>query len=185
MAAPKAIVIGGGIGGLAAAVALRKVGMAVTVFERAPEICEAGAGLSLWSNAVTALRRLGLESRITELGSPVARMQVVNASGQVLREITIEELSRQAGAPSLCVHRADLLRTFAEALELSVIRTNATCVGFEQHSDVVTARFADGQSESGDLLLGADGIQSAIRPIVRPVRAAVCRLRLLARDRPF
>jgi 2-polyprenyl-6-methoxyphenol hydroxylase-like FAD-dependent oxidoreductase len=57
MAAPKAIVIGGGIGGLAAAVALRKVGMAVTVFERAPEICEVGAGLSLWSNAVTALRR--------------------------------------------------------------------------------------------------------------------------------
>ena len=161
--APKAIVIGGGIGGLAAAVALRKVGMAVTVFERAPEICEVGAGLSLWSNAVTALRRLGLESRITELGSPVARMQVVTASGQVLSEITIEELSRKAGAPSLCVHRADLLRTFAEALELSVIRTNATCVGFEQHSDVVTARFADGQSESGDLLLGAGGIQSAIR----------------------
>ena len=93
-------------------------------------------------------------------------MQVVTASGQVLSEITIEELeelSRKAGAPSLCVHRADLLRTFAEALELSVIRTNATCVGFEQHSDVVTARFADGQSESGDLLLGADGIQSAFR----------------------
>ena len=90
-------------------------------------------------------------------------MQVVTASGQVLSQITIEELSRKAGAPSLCVHRADLLRTFAEAPELSVIRTNATCVGFEQHSDVVTARFADGQSESGDLLLGADGIQSAIR----------------------
>jgi 2-polyprenyl-6-methoxyphenol hydroxylase-like FAD-dependent oxidoreductase len=79
MTAPKAIVIGGGIGGLAAAVALRKVGMTVTVFERAPEICEVGAGLSLWSNAVTALRRLGLESRITELGSPVARIQVVTA----------------------------------------------------------------------------------------------------------
>jgi 2-polyprenyl-6-methoxyphenol hydroxylase-like FAD-dependent oxidoreductase len=163
MTAPKAIVIGGGIGGLAAAVALPKVGMAVTVFERAPAIREVGAGLSLWSNAVTALRRLGLESRIVELGSPVERMQTVTASGQVLSEITIEELSRKAGAPSLCVHRADLLRTLAEALELSVIRTNARCVGFEQHSDVVTARFADGQSESGDLLLGADGIQSAIR----------------------
>ena len=68
MTAPKAIVIGGGIGGLAAAVALRKVGMAVTVFERTPEICDVDAGLS---NAVTALRRSGLESRITELGSPV------------------------------------------------------------------------------------------------------------------
>ena len=53
-------------------------------------------------------------------------MQVVTASGQVLSQITIEELSRKAGAPSLCVHRADLLRTFAETLELSVIRTNAT-----------------------------------------------------------
>ena len=163
MTPSKAIVIGGGIGGLAAAVGLRKVGMAVTVFERAPEICEVGAGLSLWSNAVTALRRLGLESRITELGSPVERMQIVTASGQVLSDLTIEELSRRAGAPSLCVHRADLRRMLAEALELSVIRTNATCVGFEQHSDAVTARFADGRSESGDLLLGADGIQSAIR----------------------
>ena len=71
--------------------------MAVTVFERVPEICEVGAGLSLWSNAVTALRRLELESRITELGSPVARMQVVTASGQMLSQINIEELSRKAG----------------------------------------------------------------------------------------
>ncbi len=90
MTAPKAIVIGGGIGSLAAAVALRKVGMAVTVFEHAPGICEVGAGLSLWSNAVTALRRLRLESRITEVGSSVARMQVVTASGQVLSQITID-----------------------------------------------------------------------------------------------
>jgi 2-polyprenyl-6-methoxyphenol hydroxylase-like FAD-dependent oxidoreductase len=102
MTAPKAIVIGGGIGGLAAAVALRKVGMAVTVFERAPAIREVGAGLSLWSNAVTALRRLGLESRIIELGSPVERMQTVTASGQVLSDITIEELSRE-GWRSLAV----------------------------------------------------------------------------------
>src|SRR4029434_3825983 len=99
MAAPKAIVIGGGIGGLAAAVALSKVGIAVAVFERAPAIREVGAGLSLWSNAVTALRRLGLESRITELGSPVERMQIVTASGQVLSELTIEETNRKGGAP--------------------------------------------------------------------------------------
>src|SRR4029434_247606 len=117
MAAPKAIVIGGGIGGLAAAVALSKVGIAVAVFERAPAIREVGAGLSLWSNAVTALRRLGLESRITELGSPVEGVRVAAAAGQVLSEIAIEERSRKAGAPSLCVNRADLLRTFAEALE--------------------------------------------------------------------
>ena len=164
MTAPKAIVIGGGIGGLAAAVALRKVGMTVTVFERAPEICEVGAGLSLWSNAVTALRRLGLESRITELGSPVERIQVVTASGQVLSEITIEALSRKAGAPSLCVHRADLLRTLAEALELSVIRTNAMCVGFEQHSDVVTARFADGRSNRAIYCSGLMGFSRLFEP---------------------
>ncbi len=71
MTAPKAIVIGGGIGGLAAVVALRKVGMAVTVFERAPEICEVGAGLSLWSNAVTALRRLG-QRRAPKMATPAA-----------------------------------------------------------------------------------------------------------------
>ena len=78
--------------------------MAVTVFERAPEICEVGAGLSLWSNAVTALRRLGLESQITELGSPVARMQIVTASGHF--ECDHKPQSGGGGTPPVGVGRA-------------------------------------------------------------------------------
>ena len=95
---PRALIIGGGIGGLAVAVALRQVGVEAYVFERAPEIHEVGAGLSLWSNAIIALRRLGLEERIVALGTPILRMRSVTTSGKPLNETNIEELSRKAGA---------------------------------------------------------------------------------------
>src|SRR5262245_53478755 len=67
------LIIGGGIGGLAAAVALRRVGLRAQVFERAPELREMGAGLSLWSNAVKALRRLGLEDAVVAHGAAIQR----------------------------------------------------------------------------------------------------------------
>jgi 2-polyprenyl-6-methoxyphenol hydroxylase-like FAD-dependent oxidoreductase len=159
----RALIIGGGIGGLAAAVALRRIGVDAVVFERAPEIREVGAGLSLWSNAVTALRRLGLEEAVTRGGSPVRRIRTLTSDGTLLSEMPFDAVSRKAGAPCVCVHRADLQKILAGALPPEAIRTNSTCVGFEQQEDGVTARFEDGRAEAGDLLVGADGIRSAIR----------------------
>lgn len=159
----KALIIGGGIGGLAAAVALRKVGIDATVFERAPEIREVGAGLSLWSNAVKALRRLGLEERVVASGSVIERIRTVTADGELLSETDIGALSRRCGAPSICVHRADLQRTLAEAIEPAQLRTGCTCDGFEQDSTSVGARFEGGLAERGAFLIGADGIHSIVR----------------------
>lgn len=158
-----ALIIGGGIGGLATALALRRVGIEALVFERAPEIREVGAGLSLWSNAVKALRRLGVGERVVALGSVIERVRTVTAAGELLTETDIGELSRRCGAPSICVHRADLQRTLMDALEPTQLKTGHLGVGFDQTSAGVAARFEGRAAEHGTFLVGADGIRSVVR----------------------
>src|SRR5262249_17762332 len=148
---------------LAAAVALRRVGIEATVFERAPEIREVGAGLSLWSNAVKALRRLGLDGPVVARASVIERVRTVTDHGEFLSESDIGELSRRCAAPSVCAPRADLQRTLADAIDPLQLRTGHTCVGFEADGSGVSARFENGQVERGSFLIGADGIHSVVR----------------------
>jgi 2-polyprenyl-6-methoxyphenol hydroxylase-like FAD-dependent oxidoreductase len=150
-----AVVVGAGIGGLATAVALRRVNFDVTVIERSAEIREVGAGLSIWSNAVKALRELGIEQQVLRLGSIVDRVRSVSRAGKIVSEMLLPE----AGAPSLCVHRGKLQHCLLEQLPLSSIRTGTSCTGYRGS----VALFEDGSSCEGDLLIGADGIDSAIR----------------------
>jgi 2-polyprenyl-6-methoxyphenol hydroxylase-like FAD-dependent oxidoreductase len=159
----RALIIGGGIGGLAAAAALARVGITADVYERAPAIQEVGAGLSLWSNAVLALRRLGLDGPIITLGSIVERIRTVTAAGRVLSESDIGELGRRAGSPSICVHRADLQGVLAEAVGRGHLHTGRTCTGFREHQGGVTTTFAEAGDETGTFLIGADGIRSVVR----------------------
>jgi 2-polyprenyl-6-methoxyphenol hydroxylase-like FAD-dependent oxidoreductase len=165
----RALIIGGGIGGLAAAVALRRVGIESAVFERAPEIREVGAGLSLWSNAVKALRRLRVEEAVTRAGSVIETALTVDRRGRVLSEVSMADLGRRCGADSVCAHRADLQRVLLEAAGPGRVRTGAECVAVEERPAApgsaggVAVRFADGSTEEGDLLIGADGIRSVVR----------------------
>ena len=160
---PNGIIIGGGIGGLAAAAALRRVGISAAVYERAPEIREVGAGLSLWSNAVKALRRLGLEDAVLARGSPIEEAVTRTDRGVVLSQVSIRDITKKAGAQTVCVHRAELQQLLASAVEPGQIHLNATCVGIDLDADGVTARFADGRTARGSILVGADGIRSAVR----------------------
>ena len=92
------LIIGGGIGGLAAAVALRRAGITAHVFERAAQINEVGAALSIWSPAVTALRRMGLEDQVLSLGPNILELNILSPRGQVISSTNIDEISR-ASAP--------------------------------------------------------------------------------------
>ena len=159
--AGRVLIVGGGIGGLAGAVALQRVGVEAAVFERAPELAEVGAGLSLWSNAIKALGRLGLADAVVARGTVINRAQTLTAAGRVLSEAPLGEISRTAGAPSVCVHRADVQHVLAAAA--GVVHLGAACVAIEEDGDGVTARFADGRTECGSLLVGADGLRSAVR----------------------
>jgi len=160
------LVVGGGIGGLAAAVALRRVGIRASVFERAPEIREVGAGLTLWSNAVKALRRLGVADAVQARGVVLTHNRTITPDGTVLSDQDVSELAAACGAPCLVSHRADLQRALLDAVPPGEVHTGHACAGVEVTDGGVVVRFDNGRVERGDLLIGADGIRSAVRRCV-------------------
>jgi 2-polyprenyl-6-methoxyphenol hydroxylase-like FAD-dependent oxidoreductase len=155
----RAVIVGAGIGGLAAAVALRRIGIETVNLERVGEIGEVGAGLSIWSNAVNALRALGVGDKVVARASVVERISSHTLSGRFIGVTDLSEISRAAGAPCVCVHRAVLQRILLEELPAGSVRTGVRCVGF----DGSNALLDGGARVEGDLLVGADGIRSAIR----------------------
>jgi 2-polyprenyl-6-methoxyphenol hydroxylase-like FAD-dependent oxidoreductase len=158
--ANRVLIVGGGPGGLAAAIALRRVGIASTVFERASELREVGAGLSLWSNAIIALARIGLADAVIARGTVLERALTLTADGRQLSDTPLGDIGRRVGQPSLCIHRAELQQVLVTAARPVL---GAECVGVTEDADGVTLRFADGRVERGCLVIGADGIRSAVR----------------------
>ena len=152
-------VIGGGIGGLAAAVALRRTGIEAVVVEQVASIREVGAGLSIWSNAVNALRELGLDGTVVASASVLERHLTQTPAGQRISETQFGPLAKAAGAPSICIHRAVLQRILLDALPPSSVRTGARCSGFRD----ATAILESGERIEADVLVGADGVSSVIR----------------------
>ncbi len=161
----RALIVGGGIGGLTTARALRRADIEATVFERAddPRTVEAGGGIILWHNALRAFGEVGLADRVRSAGPEIEHFEFRSWRGGLIAHWPVAEMARQFGAPTIGVNRADLYPKLIEALEEGTVRFDVACVGFEQDAAGVTARFADGREERGDLLIGADGIRSTIR----------------------
>ena len=159
----RAIIIGGGIGGITTALALRRVGLDVAVFERTKELREVGSGLPLWSNALRAFNTLGLTNIVESLGQPVTRGSVTNWCGDMLLDVSTEELLKKSETMNIVVHRAELLSALLNALGTENVSLGMTCVGCTQDETGVSAYFSDGKVARGDLLVGADGLHSIIR----------------------
>ncbi|MFJ4693896.1 FAD-dependent monooxygenase [Streptomyces sp. NPDC088766] len=159
----KALVIGAGIGGLTCAVALRRVGIDVEVYERATELRAAGSALSVMSNAVTALTTLGIDLHLDKRGQVVESFTVMDRRGRRIRDLPFKDACDRAGAPTFCLSRADLQEALLEEAADCPIHLGATAAGFETAGAGVTVRFTDGRSAGGDVLIGADGFHSAVR----------------------
>jgi 2-polyprenyl-6-methoxyphenol hydroxylase-like FAD-dependent oxidoreductase len=162
-AGKKAIVIGGGIGGMTAAIALKQAGLDVTVYERADKLREVGSGLPLWTNALRALHKMGLTDDLERLGAQVTAGSVSTWNGDILADLGNEKLLQRLGAINIVVHRAELLALLLKTLGEDRVQLGTTCIGFTQEATGVCALFTDGQEVRGDILIGADGIHSTIR----------------------
>jgi 2-polyprenyl-6-methoxyphenol hydroxylase-like FAD-dependent oxidoreductase len=159
----RALIIGGGIGGLSTGIALRRQGWAVTVFERAPELGEVGAGLGIWANAVHALGRLGVADQIRAMRPPAPSGGVYDWRGRPIMTASSEALERRVGEISVVLHRAELLELLYQALGPEHVLLGMPCVDLSQDEARVVATFGDGSRAEGQLLVGADGIRSTVR----------------------
>ncbi|QKW08004.1 FAD-dependent monooxygenase [Streptomyces sp. NA04227] len=159
----KALVIGAGIGGLTAAISLRRAGLDVEVHERAGELRAAGSGLSVMSNAIGALDSLGLGIDLAAHGQTLESYHVRTAAGRPIREFPFPEIIDRIGIPSVLITRPALQKALLDAAEGIPIRTGAVATGFESEEDGVRVAFEDGTEAHGDVLIGADGFHSVIR----------------------
>ena len=152
-------IIGGGIGGLTAALALQQSGFEAEVFEQAPELLEVGAAIAIWSNAMRVLQRLQLAEKVFEYAGVVEELRWMDQNGFLLNHVSISDDKN----PSVALHRSDLQRTLRQALPQSTIQLGHTLVSHEQHGDKMISTFANGRSVESDFLIGADGVHSRLR----------------------
>lgn len=162
---PKVAIIGGGIGGLTAAVAMKKMGIEVAVYERAAVLGEVGAGLQLGPNAVKVINALGLEDKLMSFAAEPSTMCSIKWDDATLRSREpLSAISQQKyGARYLAAHRADLHDMLKEALDPSQLHLGKTVIDCSQNDSGAVATFADGTQVEADVLIGADGIHSVIR----------------------
>jgi salicylate hydroxylase len=158
-------VVGGGIGGLSAAVALLRRKIDVTVFEQASALGEVGAGLFAYPNGLRQLERMGLGETLTKVGARVGwGSEYYRMDGTVVGPVMVTDSSGWNGFYGL--HRADLLTALAQAFPAAAIRTGHRCIAFEQDEATARLTFANGQTAEADCVIAADGIQSSLQSYV-------------------
>src|ERR1700756_165143 len=158
-------VVGGGIGGLTAALSLRRAGFEVDVYEQAAELTQIGGGINMGPNAVRILRRLGLAAGLDREGiRPLFTHQRRWQDGHTLQRAPLNPLCEELyGAPHMTLHRADLLDVIASGFPAERIHLGYRLIGLEDKGHGAEAWFENGAWITTDVLVGADGIHSAVR----------------------
>jgi salicylate hydroxylase len=159
------LVVGAGIGGLTAALALRQAGIDACVYEQTNVLREVGAGVAIGPNAVKVLHHLGLADALASVGVRSLSLDTRDwRTGALLGRVPLgDEAVARWGAPFYHLHRADLHDALRAALGEEHLTLGARCIAVAQDETSVTVRFADGREARGDLLIGADGIHSVVR----------------------
>jgi salicylate hydroxylase len=164
----KVAIVGGGIGGLSAANAMLRRGIDVTVWEQVDPLSQVGTGLSLFPNGRRQLERMGLGEALAEVGAKVGEGSAFyRMDGTFVTRVVTADSSGWNGIYGM--HRTDLLRVLATALPSAAIRSGRRCIGFEQSAHSAQLKFATGEIDIADVVIGADGIQSSLQKhVVEP-----------------
>ncbi|WP_157977517.1 FAD-dependent monooxygenase [Streptomyces triticisoli] len=161
------IIAGAGIGGLATALALRQHGHRVRIYERATELTEVGAGLQVSPNSTRVLDSLGLGSGLARTGVRPVRLESRDwQDGRLLGVHAMNTDPPQYGAYHYLIHRAELLDILTEAVPSQLVHLGRAVTDVVRNDDRVTVRLSDGETVSGDLLIGADGIHSTVSTVM-------------------
>ena len=152
-------IVGGGIGGLTAALALRARGLSVTVFEQADELREIGAGVTIFPNATLLLHRIGLADEIEKIGCPITGHVMRTSTGELINEST----TPSTGTRSYNVHRAEFLKLLVDAQPKGTLRLGHRLSGVRETNGRVCLSFSNGATVNSDVAIGADGIHSALQ----------------------
>jgi 2-polyprenyl-6-methoxyphenol hydroxylase-like FAD-dependent oxidoreductase len=159
MSRMRVVIVGGGIGGLAAALALAREGFEPAVYEQAPELLEVGAGIAVWPNAFRVLERLGLGAAVLARAGRINEARWMGRDGRLYKRFPFPD----SGAPAVALRRADLQSALRGALPEGALRLGKTFVGFDAEGNELRVRFDDGSEAACDLLVGADGLHSRVR----------------------
>jgi 2-polyprenyl-6-methoxyphenol hydroxylase-like FAD-dependent oxidoreductase len=162
------LVIGGGIGGLTVTRGLARAGVDAVAFERAPSLeqIQVGGAIHVWHNGMRGLQQLDLADEVAALGGSAAvveRAEMRTRGGRLITSWSVKDVEQEVGAPTVGVLRPQLHRVLAAGVEEGRLLLGRELTSFEQDADGVTARFANGSEERGDVLVGADGLRSAVR----------------------
>lgn len=146
------IVIGGGIGGLSTAIALQRLGCKVSVYEKATDLKELGAGIVLAANAMKALDKLGVAEQVRSNGSPLRKAEIRTWDGKLLVEVPVHAQAKQYGTYSYLIHRAELQSILLSQLEPGTLTLGKKLLRLDQDSSKVRGIFEDGECAEGDLM---------------------------------
>jgi salicylate hydroxylase/6-hydroxynicotinate 3-monooxygenase len=158
-------IVGGGIGGLTAAAALRLVGFEVRVYEQAARLARVGAGIQMMPNSMKVLRRLGIDSHVRHQSfAPYSHLNRAWDTGEIMRELPMPE--SLFGAPYLCMHRGDLHEALVSLLPDDAIHLGKKLAGIDERAGTALLRFEDGSRAEADAVIGADGVHSVVRDAI-------------------
>jgi FAD-dependent urate hydroxylase len=158
------IIIGAGIGGTSAGIALKRLGHEVVIYDQIRENKPVGAALSLWPNGVKVLNWLGLHDEMVSLGGVMDTMAYYDGfTGDTMCRFSLDPVTAQTGQRSFPVARTDLQALLMERFGMADIRLGMRMVGVDQTPGAVTVTFENGETDTADVLIGADGARSLVR----------------------
>ncbi|WP_256006737.1 FAD-dependent monooxygenase [Pedobacter deserti] len=164
----KVSIIGAGIAGLGTAIALKKAGIDIEIFEAGATISPAGAGLGLAPNAVKALEKLGIADQVLPCGIQLPYFNIFSSKGKHLAVNRSTEIQSRYGLDNFAIHRDALHRCLLEELGHCEIHTSKKLTDLVQDKNQVSMSFSDGSRHSSDYVIAADGIYSKARKILNP-----------------